>query len=44
MKKIETILEKYRYKKSKIIQILSEIQKVSNYLPQDVLEYVSQQM
>lgn len=42
MKKVKTILGKYHYKKSRIIQILSEIQQVYNYLPKDVLEYVSQ--
>lgn len=44
MKKIENILSKYDHKKSRIIQILAEIQGVYNYLPKDVLEYVSQQM
>ena len=44
MKKIKHILEKYEYKKSRIIQILNEIQKSYNYLPQDVLQYISQQL
>jgi NADH-quinone oxidoreductase subunit E len=44
MKNIKTILEKYDYKKSRIIQILNEIQKIHNYLPKDVLEYVSEQL
>ena len=41
MEKTESILRKYDYKKSRIIQILNEIQKVNNYLPKDVLEHVS---
>lgn len=44
MKKIESILQKYAYKKSRIIQILSEIQKIYNYLPKQVLEYVCQEL
>ncbi len=44
MKKVKTILGKYQYNKSRIIQILSEIQQVYNYLPKDVLEYVSQRL
>jgi NADH-quinone oxidoreductase E subunit len=44
MKKIENILKQYDYRKSRIIQILSEIQRIYNYLPKAVLEYVSQQL
>jgi NADH-quinone oxidoreductase subunit E len=44
MKKIDRILKKYDYRKSRIIQILNDIQKIYNYLPKDVLEYTSQQL
>jgi len=44
MKKIENILIKHEYRKEKIIQILSDVQKIYNYLPQDVLQYVSQRL
>lgn len=44
MKKIENILKKYEYKSSDIIQILEEIQKRYNYLPKQILEYVSQRL
>ncbi len=44
MKKIETILRQYAYKKSRIIQILSEIQRIYNYLPKHVLEYVGEEL
>jgi NADH-quinone oxidoreductase subunit E len=44
MEKTESILKKYDYKKSRIIQILNEIQKAYNYLPKDVLEHVSEQL
>jgi NADH-quinone oxidoreductase E subunit len=44
MKKIDDILKKYDYKKSRIIQILNEIQKIYNYLPRENLQYISQQL
>ena len=44
MKKIDRILKQYGYRKSRIIQILNEIQKIYNYLPKDVLEYTSQEL
>lgn len=44
MKKIESILKQYDYRKSRIIQILSEIQRIYNYLPKDVLEYAGQRL
>jgi NADH-quinone oxidoreductase E subunit len=44
MAKIENILKKYSYEKSKIIQILNEVQKAYNYLPKDVLLYVSKKL
>ena len=44
MKKIDRVLKKYDCKSSRIIQILSEIQKIHNYLPKDALEYVSKQL
>ena len=44
MKKIENILKQYAYKRSRIIQILSEIQRIYNYLPKNVLEFVSQEL
>ncbi len=42
MKNIETILNKYGYKRSSIIQILQDIQREYNYLPEDALKYTSQ--
>ncbi|MGB7055036.1 MAG: NADH-quinone oxidoreductase subunit NuoE [bacterium] len=44
MKKIESILKQHDYRKSRIIQILNEIQKIYNYLPKDVLEYTGQRL
>ena len=44
MEKTESILRKHNYKKSRIIQILNEIQKAHNYLPKDVLEHVCQRL
>jgi NADH-quinone oxidoreductase subunit E len=44
MKKIDKVLKKYDCKSSRIIQILSEIQGIHNYLPKDVLEYVSRRL
>ena len=44
MKKVDRILKKYGYQKSRIIQVLNEIQKIHNYLPREVLQYISQQL
>jgi NADH-quinone oxidoreductase subunit E len=44
MKKIEKILEKHGHSKERIIQILNDIQKIHNYLPKEILEYVSQRL
>lgn len=44
MKNVANILKKHEYRKEKIIQILNDIQKIFNYLPRDVLQYVSQQL
>jgi len=44
MKKVENILHKYGYQMSHIIQILQDIQVEFNYLPKEVLEYVSQRL
>jgi len=44
MKKVENILREHRYQRSCIIQILQDIQVEFNYLPKEVLEYVSQRL
>jgi NADH-quinone oxidoreductase subunit E len=44
MKKVENILHKYVCQRSCIIQILQDIQVEFNYLPKEVLEYVSQRL
>ncbi len=44
MKKVENILHKYACQRSCIIQILQDIQVEFNYLPKEVLEYVSQRL
>lgn len=44
MKKVENILDNYKYMDSNIIQILDEVQKEYNYLPKKVLEYISQRL
>ncbi len=41
---IDRILEKYQYRKSSLIAVLQEIQSERNYLPEDVLEYLSKKM
>lgn len=44
MKKVENILKKYEYKISNTIQILEEVQEKYNYLPKEILEYISQRL
>lgn len=44
MNKIEQILKDYHYKRSRIIQILQNIQAEYKYLPKNTLEYVSQKL
>ncbi len=44
MKKVENILKKYEYEISNTIQILEEVQKEYNYLPKEILEYISQRL
>jgi NADH-quinone oxidoreductase subunit E len=41
---IDRILKKYQYQKSSLIAVLQEIQSERNYLPEDVLEYLSKKM
>ncbi len=41
IKKVDSILKQYNYNKFSIIQILGEIQQEFNYLPRDILEYLS---
>jgi NADH-quinone oxidoreductase subunit E len=41
---IDRILEKYEYNRSSLIAVMQDIQKEYNYLPEDVLEYVSAKM
>jgi NADH-quinone oxidoreductase subunit E len=41
---IDQILEKYHNKKSSLIAVLQEIQNEYNYLPQEVLDYISKKM
>jgi len=43
-KKIDALLIKYDYDKNSIIQIMGEIQDEHNYLPRDILEYVSRRL
>jgi NADH:ubiquinone oxidoreductase subunit E len=44
MKKIDAILIEHGHRKERIIQILNGIQGIYNYLPRNVLEYVSQRL
>ncbi len=44
MKRIENILKKYEYEISNTIQILEEVQEKYNYLPKEILEYISQRL
>ena len=44
MKKVDNILREYEYQRSRIIQILQDIQVEFKYLPKEVLEYVSQRL
>ena len=41
MKKVENILTQNGNRKERIIQILSDIQRIYNYLPKEVLQYIS---
>ena len=40
MKNIDSVLQKYENRRSNIIQILEDIQRLYNYLPKDVLRYI----
>lgn len=44
MKNIEKILKTYEYNPARIIQILSDVQGIENYLPRETLSYVSKQL
>ena len=44
MKTTEAILKKHGYEGSRIIQVLTEIQALFNYLPRENLEYVSRRL
>ncbi len=44
VKKIDSILHKYRHQSSSIIQILQDVQAGHNYLPQEVLRYISKRL
>jgi len=41
---VDIILEKYNYRPETIIMILQDVQQHYNYLPKEVLEYVSEKM
>lgn len=41
MKELHSVLQKYHYRGSSIIQILTDVQQEYNYLPREVLEQVS---
>ncbi len=41
MTKVENILKQNGHRKERIIQILSDIQRIYNYLPKEVLQYIS---
>lgn len=43
-KKTEDILKKHEYKKTSIIQVMTDIQEEYNYLPRENLEYVSRRL
>ena len=42
--KVDGILTKYGYEESQIIAILQEIQAIHNYLPEEVLKYVAEEL
>ena len=44
MKEINSILDRHHYQGSSIIQILTDVQQKYNYLPRDILEYVSREV
>ena len=44
MKKVENILRQNGHRKERIIQILSDIQRIYNYLPKDALQYTSKRL
>ena len=44
MKSIDKILKAYEYNPARIIQILSDAQSIKNYLPKEILEYVSKEL
>lgn len=44
IKKIDTILLKYGYQHSRIIQILQDTQVLYNYLPKEALAYISRKL
>ena len=44
LKAIDNILEQYEYKHSNIIAIMQDVQVIENYLPEEVLRYISGKM
>jgi NADH-quinone oxidoreductase subunit E len=44
LKAIDQILEKYGYRHSNIIAIMQDVQVIENYLPEEVLRYISGKM
>ncbi|KYK37941.1 MAG: NAD(P)H-dependent oxidoreductase subunit E [Theionarchaea archaeon] len=44
IEKLDYILEKYEGKKSDLVPVLQEINALYNYLPEDALRYVSEQL
>ncbi|MCK5324178.1 MAG: NAD(P)H-dependent oxidoreductase subunit E, partial [Desulfobulbaceae bacterium] len=42
--KIDRILESYEYKHSSIISIMQDVQGIENYIPEEVLLYISKKM
>jgi len=44
MRQVESILKKYGYRDSKIIQVMNDIQVAYNYLPREQLDFVSRRL
>jgi len=41
LKKVDFILEKHGYRHSEVIGIMQDLQEIENYLPQEMLRYIS---
>jgi len=44
LKKVDSILKKHEYRHSEIIGIMQDVQDIENYLPEEILRYISEKL